>query len=58
MFGMAESNKGGSDAPFYGEFLRRSRKDEKQFAARLTADADVAPNPSLADGIGWHSNIF
>jgi hypothetical protein len=58
VFGMAESYKGRSYAVFCCKFLRRPGKYEKRFAARLIADADVAPNPSLADGIGWHSNIF
>jgi hypothetical protein len=58
VFGMAESYNGGSYAAFVGKFLRRPGKYEKRFAARLIADADVPPNPSLADRIGWHSHIF
>jgi hypothetical protein len=43
---------------FVSKFLRRPGKYEKRFAARIIADADVAPNPSLADRIVWHSHIF
>jgi hypothetical protein len=58
VFGMAECNKGGGYTTICGEFLRWPGKYEKQFVARIFADADVAPTHRFADGIGGHSNIF
>jgi hypothetical protein len=46
---MTECDKGRRDAALRSKLLRRSRKNEKRFAARSFSDIDVSPTHGFAD---------